>query len=238
MDKYITRTPNNNSQRLVKGPANHTLMVIQLNCGPGGLISVQKKLELNKFLYDIQPDIVLLQFPGYSMINRNRLPTYKTTGGGVAILIRESARITNNRSYCSRRSMHWPSTGRDLTVTSLYNPPVSSRPWNRQGFSAEYTLSACARHGTSHIIGGDFNAHSKTWDSAEDVVESEEGAQIEEWLRENDATLSNTGDSTLRHSSTARWAAIDLSIHMGEAFISDWRTIPALGFSDHVTLLG
>ena len=117
MDKFITKTPNNKSQRLVKGPADHTLMVIQLNCGPGGLISDPKKLELNKFLYDIQPDIVLLQetwfrnkktpqFPGYSMINRNRLPTYKTTGGGVAILIRESARITNNRSYCSRRSMH------------------------------------------------------------------------------------------------------------------------------------
>ena len=105
MDRYITRTPNNNRQRLVKGPANHTDMVIQLNCGPGGLISTQKKTELNKFLYDIQPDIVLLQetwfrnkktpqFPGYSMINRNRLPTYKTTGGGVAILIRESAGST------------------------------------------------------------------------------------------------------------------------------------------------
>ena len=49
-----------------------------------------------------QPDIVLLQetwfnntysphFIGYSMVNRNRLNTYKTTGGGVAILIRESA---------------------------------------------------------------------------------------------------------------------------------------------------
>ena len=126
--------------------------------------------------------------------------------------------------------------GRDLTVTSLYNPPVSSRPRNRQGFSADYTLSACARHGTNHIIGGDFNAHSMTWDSAEDVVESEEGDQIVEWLLENDATLGNTGDSTSRHTSTGRWAAVDLSIHMGAAFISDWRTIPALGFSDHVTI--
>ena len=75
-----------------------------------------------------------------------------------------------------------------------------------------------------------------TWDSAEDVVDTEEGAQIEEWLREKDATLGNTEDSTLRHSSTERWAAIDLSIHMGEAFISVWRTIPALGFSDHVAI--
>ena len=29
---------------------------------------------------------------------------------------------------------------------------------------------------------------------------------------------------------------MDLLIHMGEAFISDWRTIPALGFSDQVTI--
>ena len=60
-----------------------------------------------------------------------------------------------------------------------------------------------------------------TWDLGEDVVESEEGDQIVEWLRENGATLGNTGDRTLRHSTTGRWTAIDLSIHMGEAFISD-----------------
>ena len=207
MDRYITRTPNNNRQRLIKGPANHNLMVIQLNCGPGGLNSI-KKLELENYLYNTQPDIVLLQetwfkdkktpqFHGYSMIHRNRLPTYKTTGGGVAILIRESAgitfapitEITAPDDQCTdivQAKIKWK--GRDLTVTSLYNPPVSSRPRNRQGFSAEYTLSACARHGTNHIIGGDFNAHSMTWDSAEDVVESEEGDQIVEWLRENDAT--------------------------------------------------
>ena len=28
MNRFITRTPNNNSQRLVKGPAGNTLMVI------------------------------------------------------------------------------------------------------------------------------------------------------------------------------------------------------------------
>ena len=41
------------------------------------------------------------------------------------------------------------------------------------------------------------------------VVETEEGDQIVEWLREHNATLGNTGDPTLRHSSTGRWAAID-----------------------------
>ena len=60
------------------------------------------QLEFKKFLYDAQPDIVLLQetwfndkhspnFSGYSMVKRNCLNTYKTIGGGVAILIRESA---------------------------------------------------------------------------------------------------------------------------------------------------
>ena len=29
---------------------------------------------------------------------------------------------------------------------------------------------------------------------------------------------------------------MDLSIHMGDVIISDWRTIPALGFSDHITI--
>ena len=59
------------------------------------------QLEFKKFLYDAQPDIVLLKetwfndkqspnFSGYSMVKRNRLNTYKTIGGGVAILIRES----------------------------------------------------------------------------------------------------------------------------------------------------
>ena len=112
------------------------------------------------------------------MINRNRQPTYKTTGGGVAILFRESAGITYApEDKCTdiiQVKLKWK--GRELIVTSVYNPPVSSRPRDRQGFSAEYTLSACARHGTNHIIGGDFNAHSITWDSAEDVVESEEGS--------------------------------------------------------------
>ena len=114
-----------------------------------------------------------------------------------------------NRSYRSIRQMHrhhsserkkWK--GWYLVVTSLYNPPVFSRPRDRQDFSAEYTLSACARQGLNHIICGDFNAHSITWDSAEDVVESEEGAEIEGLLRENFAT----GDSTLRHSTTRTWA--------------------------------
>ena len=61
------------------------------------------------------------------------------------------------------------------------------------------------------------------WKLADDVVELEEGAAIEEWLREHDATLSNSGNST----------AVDLSIHTGEANITRWRTIPAIG---HVTI--
>ena len=255
MDKYVTRNPNINKERTIRGPANHTLQVIQLNCGPGGLNST-KRLELNNFLYAKQPDIVLLQetwfkdnvihqFHGYSMIQRNRHTSYKTTGGGVAILLRESAgftyapinEATAPNDQCSdiiHAKLKW--NCRELIVTSLYNPPVSSRPRGRQGFSADYTLSACARNGTNHIIGGDFNAHSMTWDLGEEVVETEEGDQIVEWLLENGATLGNTGEPTLRHATTGRWSAIDLSIQMGEACISDWRTIPDLGFSDHVTI--
>ena len=125
MDRYITRTPNNNRQRLIKVPANHTFMVIQLNCGPGGLNSI-KKLELDNFLYDIQPDIVLLQetwvllqetwfkdkktpqFHEYSMINRNRLPTYTTTGGGSNTHqgVSWDHICSNKRSYCSKRSVY------------------------------------------------------------------------------------------------------------------------------------
>ena len=52
-----------------------------------------KKTELNKFLYEVQPDIVLLQetwfsdkksphFNGYVMVKKNRSATYKTIGGG------------------------------------------------------------------------------------------------------------------------------------------------------------
>ena len=104
MGRFITRTPNNNDNRIVKGPAGNYLTAIQLNCGTGGLISVSKQQELNKILYDAQPDIVLLQetwfsdkhspkFNGYSMVKKNRPNTYKTTGGGVAILIQESAGI-------------------------------------------------------------------------------------------------------------------------------------------------
>ena len=99
MDRYITRTPRNNNNRITKGLPGNYLTVIQLNCGTGGLSAV-KQLEFKKFLYDAQPDIVLLQetwfnykhspnFIGYSMVKRNRLNTYKTVGGGVAILIRE-----------------------------------------------------------------------------------------------------------------------------------------------------
>jgi len=101
MNRYITRTPRINSNRIKKCLPGNYLTVIQLNCGTGGLSAV-KQLELKKFLYEALPDIVLLQetwfndkhspyFIGYSMVNRNRLNTYKTTGGGVAILIRESA---------------------------------------------------------------------------------------------------------------------------------------------------
>jgi len=100
MDRFITTTPNNSSKRRLKGTAGNTLMVIQLDCRTGGLTGAPK----NKFLYEVQPDIVLLQetwfsgkntthFHGYSMVNRNRSRTYKTTGGRVAILIRGSAGI-------------------------------------------------------------------------------------------------------------------------------------------------
>ena len=81
MDRFVTRTPNNNSRRILKGPAGNTLMVIQLNCGTGGLTGVLKNLEFNKFLYEVQPNIFLLQetwfsdkktphFNGYSMVKR------------------------------------------------------------------------------------------------------------------------------------------------------------------------
>ena len=162
------------------------------------------------------------------MVKRNRLNTYNTIGGGVAIFIRESAGINytpftdltapdNKCTDIIQAKVKW--NGRDIVVTSLYNPPVSSRPRDLQGFLAEYTLSACARQGLNHIICGKFNAHSITWDSAEDVVESEEGAEIEELLRENSATLENTGDSKLRHSNTRKRSAVDLSIHMGDVII-------------------
>ena len=172
MDRYITKTPNNNNNRIAKGPAGNNLTVIQLNCGTGGLISVSKQQELKKFLYEAQPDIVLLhetwfsdkhspKFNGYSMVKRNRLNTYKTTGGGVTILIRESAGInytpladlTAPDDKCTviiQAKIKW--NGRDFVATSLYNPPVSSRPRERQGFSAEYTLTACARQGLNHFI--------------------------------------------------------------------------------------
>ena len=146
MDRYITRTPKNNNKRIAKGPAGNYLTVIQLNCGTGGLISVSKQLELKKFLLGAQPDIVLLQetwfsdkhspkFNGYSMVKRNRLNTYKTIGYGVAILIRESAGInytpfkdlTAPDDKCTdiiQAKIKW--SGRDIVVTSLYNPPVST----------------------------------------------------------------------------------------------------------------
>ena len=43
MDRYITRTPRNNNNRIAKGPAGNYLTVIQLNCDTGGLISVSKQ---------------------------------------------------------------------------------------------------------------------------------------------------------------------------------------------------
>jgi len=157
MDRYITRTHKNNNNRIAKGPAGNYLTVIQLNYGTGGLISVSKQQELKKFLYDAQPNIVLLQetwfsdqqcpeFNGYSMVKRNRLNTYKTIGGGVAILIRESAginytpllNITGSDDNCTdiiQAKIKW--NGRNIIFTSLYNPPVSSRPRDLQGFSAE-----------------------------------------------------------------------------------------------------
>jgi len=158
----------------------------------------------------------------------------------VVILIRESAGIkftpltdlTAPDDKCAdiiQAKLNWK--GHELVVTNLYNPPVSSRTKNRQGFSADYTLSACARQGANLVIGGDFNAHVVLWNLAEDVVESEEGAEVEEWLRENDATLGNSGEPTLRHSTTGRRSAVDLPI-----YISSWRTILTLGFSDHVTI--
>ena len=85
MDRYITRTPRINNNRIKKGLPGNYLTVIQLNCGTGGLSAV-KQIEFKKFLYESQPDIVLLQetwfndtnsphFIGYSMVNRNRLNT-------------------------------------------------------------------------------------------------------------------------------------------------------------------
>ena len=79
----------------------------------------------------------------------------------MAILIRESAGInytpltdlTAPDDKCTdiiQAKIKW--NGRDFVVTSLYNPPVSSRPRERQGFLVEYTLSARARQGLNHFI--------------------------------------------------------------------------------------
>ena len=253
MDRYVERLEETDESK-AKRQAGNKLKVIQINCGYKGIAQSHhgKCVELRNYLQKNQPDIVLLQetwlkkkstvsFPGYAVLRKDRPEDYGRAAGGVATLIRTGAGIGYDQIMEEIAPMDECSDVLVVRVTwyhhsfilsNIYNPPYSTRPTGRPGFTAN-TLTACLNKGPDQIIAGDFNAHSSIWDARENIIPNQDGEAIEEWITSHNVQCANNGEPTYTCKVSRRKYAIDLTFQAGKMKVCDWRTVPEPSFSDH-----
>ena len=199
--------------------------------------------------------------PGYTWHHRSRTQrrTRKEKiprGGGVSILTRCASAITS----CERRPE--PQLGLDLTteiihlrlrfqnpggmlvldIINLYRPPLggpNSGDIRVDNFDIQRLSDIVADHDA--LIGcdnkgilfcGDFNAHSKVWDSTSH--EDKSGRDIASFLQQQHFCIANDGAPTYQRRGVA--TAVDLTCCRGDISISDWTRADPIGNSHHSVL--
>ena len=213
-----------------------------------------KKVELEKALSDLKPEVVAIQetklrtddvfqIRGYHVVRKDRTTGRRVdsaTGGGVATLIREGTPYTR----IDRRTTASTDTTTDavlveiggdhhLQILNIYVPPIRSAAGDDrvQNFSPDPWPTT-----RNTVICGDVNGHSNTWDPY--VAEDSIGESVDDWASSNNFIAANTGAPT-RQSRAPPYglSAPDITMHHASlANRVEWETLTALA-SDHFPIL-
>ena len=223
---------------------------IQWNCDH---IS-SKKAELSEFISSHDPDVVLLQetklttddptpsFEGFNVVRKDRIYPrgVSARGGGLLTLIKKGIAYRHNASTPSNHmveilTVEIISTRKtSVFISNVYISPA--RGSAEDGRDQRVDLSIIPV-GHKHIIAGDFNAHSSSWDPY--IAPDARGGLVEDWIDENDLVVINNGEATryARNDFQSPTSAPDLTIvHGTMAHLTTWKAICDLG-SDHIPLI-
>lgn len=92
-----------------------------------------------------------------------------------------------------------------LTAINIYVPPAHWAPG--QGTQEQTFQPDGIRAAGDTVVGGDFNAHSLSWDPFQ--PETTTGEAIEEWARDSDLLILNDGSPTRHNPSTNQSATTE-----------------------------
>jgi ribonuclease HI len=251
----IQLTESGGGIELNPGPPATVLKVMQFNCE-----GFRPKLsELQKTLDTLRIDVVLLQetrcpaavlakVKGYNVLAETRqigrsTSSRPSTNGGVAILIRDNIKYSQDKTRATTaadlttetvRAKVYPTENPKfcLNFTSIYIPPIrtSSSDSRVQSFD-ERALP----NGRNCFIMGDFNGHSQLWDNyhSADAI----GRQIEDFLASNGFTCANDCSPTFLSRAHGTRSSPDVSLmHSSWSTRVSWRVGECLGGSDHLPI--
>ena len=190
---------------------DHAVRILQWNAQS----AVAKKQSLQLFLYENDIDIALINetwfrpghdvnFAGYNIIRQDRVDGK----AGVSIFV--SKKLTFSKmNFVSNFNTGIMVCGatilihdKNINFVSVYRPPnilTNERDWNNL-FSQ--IKAPC-------VVGGDFNAHSKTWGSAKNC---KVGEHILNVIDDSNLTILNNGSATRRVRPSENKSAVDLTL--------------------------
>ena len=174
-----------------------------------------------------------------------------TARGGIITLVRDDIPYSVNESpyrplqpdsntQCSSTTIH-ATKAFNLTVINIYVPPARWAPG--QGTQEQIFQPDGIRTIGDTVVGGDFNAHSLSWDPFQ--PESATGEAIEEWARDSNLLILNDGSPTRHNPSTTQSATTEgrsapdvtmLSQSLARSREVKWATQRGIG-SDHLPIL-
>ena len=137
----------------------------------------------------------------------------------------------DTKTYCAATTIH-PPKDKQITVINIYVPPAR---WSAgQGTQHQAFQPTGLAIGPRTLIGGDFNAHSKTWDSFQ--REDDLGKELEEWANDKGLVILNDSSPTRINPSSGGKSAPDITFTSGDlAQSTEWTTQPNMG-SDHLPI--
>ena len=217
----------------------NNIKVLSWNCN-----SLEKKYD-DVVILSQDYDVIMLQetfltfkkkfsFKNFHIFRKDR----HTGGGGLITLIKNNiqAELINSTYHIENTletlSVKIITNTSPLIITNVYRPPHDDSRFVRANHWNNFLNSLPLNH--SHLISGDFNAHSTFWGSHS---ECSIGTNLINTLADSELLILNSGQLTHFPSNLNQPSAIDLTIASPDIFItSEWYPLDSLHGSDHTPI--
>lgn len=173
---------------------NKQLKIIEFNVN--SLIKKNRRIQLELFMNQNKPDIVLLcetkikpkhklHFPGYKFIRNDRL---ENGGGGTGIIIRSHIKFesVNTNSNCNKLECTIIKVDLEdkqfLYIGTFYNPPKGNNTPHLDTQTLDSIFNIIDAPKNLFIFGGDLNAKHMNWFNPSN---NKNGEVLQEWLNKN-----------------------------------------------------